>query len=273
MSTALSSTPISSSAAQKSSTLSSSSATPSPTAGPVQEYGIVSKPGTPLNSFKDFVHKLDGGKGSLHNLEALGQQIYLANINATQASNVSAHDFIQYTQLNTGYVDHSETSPDEFRATIPLQPGDTAHREFHRLPEVGNYFKKITSSFRYPRALLPPQSDAPWWKKTLSALPRAVTGPNTGPRNDPDYVTDDSGGKDSTIYILDDGFDLGITVRHSLERVYLLIYVGAQQLRSRRRVFHRRQRPGSTGSGEKKTRDPEDNWWWSIQRRISWDNV
>jgi hypothetical protein len=62
------------------------------------------------------------------------------------------------------------------------------------------------------RALLPEDSDAPWWKKVLSAPPRSVDDANGTPKDDPAYKADDSGGKGTTIYVLDDGFDMTLAV-------------------------------------------------------------
>ena len=54
-----------------------------------------------------------------------------------------------------------------------------------------------------PRAFLPPNSNAPYWKKMISAPPRNDLG-----SPDPPYKTDDIGGKNAYVYIIDDGFDI-----------------------------------------------------------------
>lgn len=58
---------------------SSSSATPSATVG-IGQYVISSKRGTSLDTFKEFIEKLDRNKNELYEWDVIKQQMYLANI-------------------------------------------------------------------------------------------------------------------------------------------------------------------------------------------------
>jgi hypothetical protein len=57
----------------------------------------------------------------------------------------------------------------------------------------------------YQRALLPEDAGAPYWKKMIASPFRQP--PLQPTANDPPYLADDSGGRGTTIYVLDDGFD------------------------------------------------------------------
>jgi hypothetical protein len=59
----------------------------------------------------------------------------------------------------------------------------------------------------YPRAFLPEDADAPYWKKMISSPFKQP--PLQPTADDPLYVADDSGGRGTKIYVLDDSFDLG----------------------------------------------------------------
>jgi hypothetical protein len=190
-------------------TASSSSATPTPTADNTPRYVITSKRGTKLDDFKQFAKDLDGGEGKLWFWELIGKQMYLANINASIAETLKEeHKFIATVHLPVMDTE-DELRQEEFRATNRSQRTDTLHD--------GLLSKKQTrqASKSSPRAILGPNSNAPWWKKMLSAPPRTITEANGTPRNDPDYREDDTGGRGTTIYVLDDGFDTDIPVRRS----------------------------------------------------------
>jgi hypothetical protein len=62
------------------------------------------------------------------------------------------------------------------------------------------------------RAMGNPVPNSPWWKKMIAAPPpKPGEAPPTIP-NYPDYQADDTGGKGTTIIILDDGYDLSVPV-------------------------------------------------------------
>ena len=60
------------------------------------------------------------------------------------------------------------------------------------------------------RALLPEDPNAPAWKKMIGSPYQ--TPQLRLPSQDPSYITDDSGDRDTTIYVLDDGFDITLPV-------------------------------------------------------------
>ncbi|KAI4941965.1 hypothetical protein J4E91_010515 [Alternaria rosae] len=186
---------------------SSGSETPTPTATAMQEYAIHSRSDTSTDFFKSFVNELDGGKGHLYVWDALGGQLYITMLNATQAMELPEnHDFIEYVFRNT--IDETLDGNEEFRATH----FDWLHASMvPRLnkPVEGKDNSQATSTRVefIPRALLPQDPNAPYWKKMISARPRDITTGNGSPRSDPDYLADESGGKGITIYVLDNGFD------------------------------------------------------------------
>jgi hypothetical protein len=131
-------------------------------------------------------------------------QSYLTDITASAAEELlKNHEFIR-TILAVSPLDESyDGSLEEFLAIAKGPESPNVHSE---------NIKPVPSQPPYPlparRFLMPEDSGAPWWKKMLSAPPRDVNAANGGPSHDPAYLADDSGGKGTTIYILDDGFDL-----------------------------------------------------------------
>jgi hypothetical protein len=188
---------------------SSSSATPSPTAQ-VLPYYIASKWGTSSDTFKRFTMELDGGVGKIGpDRDDLDYQTYDTNLNSTQAEGL----LVKYPFLIHAY------------ANI-FRPGDLERakqeEEFHAIPKT--YMQDYTASETKglpqdlehdtwaaephsisPRALLPGDNNAPYWKKMISSPFQDPL--LRGPSQDPAYVADDSGGRGTTVYVLDDGFD------------------------------------------------------------------
>jgi hypothetical protein len=192
-------------------TTSSSSGTPTPTADAVQTYGICSKRGTSLETFKNFIEGLDGGKGPFWHWDTIGKQMYLADINATTAKNISqVHDFVDWIGIQTFSKEDEDQGEgaihEEYRAINTLRQGDS---EETNLTESFDYIHH-SSPHLVPRVVGPADNSAPAWKKMLSAPPQP---PNSNvdpvdPSIYPGYQADDSGGRGTTIYVLDDGFDL-----------------------------------------------------------------
>ncbi|KAI4606965.1 hypothetical protein J4E83_009876 [Alternaria metachromatica] len=107
-------------------TLPSSSETPIATATTEQEYAIHSKNDTPPDVFKSFINKLDGGKGHLYIWEALGGQLYITLLNASQAKELPEnHDFIEYVFRNT--IAEAFESDEASQVTQSVQAGNEAN--------------------------------------------------------------------------------------------------------------------------------------------------
>ncbi|RYO14266.1 hypothetical protein AA0111_g12041 [Alternaria arborescens] len=209
-STVISSTAMSASSTVTSSqTSSSSSETPTPTPDATKRYGIMSEYGTSWETFKQFITELDGGNGYLAKLDSTQQQIYIAKLNASQVSEIKErYDFIG-SVLPYEFDETIDHSIDEFRA---IGQSRSLHTDLGKPPAPKSFMGWSAASLDpvphlIPRALLPSNPDAPWWKKMLSAPPRDIDVADSGPQFDPPYLADDSLGKGVTIYVLDDGFD------------------------------------------------------------------
>jgi hypothetical protein len=205
-----------SSTISSSQTSSSSSGTPTPTSDIVQAYGIISERGTTLDTFKAFITELDGGKGPLVYWDALNKQMYLTQLNATQAKNISqTHDFIKWIGPQTFGDENVEGNPEEeYRAVDTRHHKQASTESLHdpndlTLPSLhpSTYTTRLAL-----RAMGNPVPNSPWWKKMIAAPPpKPGEAPPTIP-NYPDYQADDTGGKGTTIIILDDGYDLSVPV-------------------------------------------------------------
>ncbi|CAN9296645.1 unnamed protein product [Alternaria alternata] len=207
---AISSTAMSASSTVTSSqTSSSSSETPTPTPDATKRYGIISEYGTSWDTFKQFITELDGGNGYLAKLDNTRQQIYIAKLNASQVSEIKErYDFIG-SVLPYEFDETIDHSIDEFRA---IGQSRSLHTDLGKPPAPKSFMGWSAASLDpiphlIPRALLPSNPDAPWWKKMLSAPPRDIDVADSGPQFDPPYLADASLGKGVTIYVLDDGFD------------------------------------------------------------------
>ncbi|CAN9285738.1 unnamed protein product [Alternaria alternata] len=207
---AISSTAMSASSTVTSSqTSSSSSETPTPTPDATKRYGIISEYGTSWDTFKQFITELDGGNGYLAKLDSTRQQIYIAKLNASQVSEIKErYDFIG-SVLPYEFDETIDHSIDEFRA---IGQSRSLHTDLGKPPAPKSFMGWSAASLDpiphlIPRALLPSNPDAPWWKKMLSAPPRDIDVADSGPQFDPPYLADASLGKGVTIYVLDDGFD------------------------------------------------------------------
>lgn len=198
VSTSANSTTQAPSSTQKSSSSTSSSASATPTSEP---YVISSKRGTPLQTFKDLVQKLDKGAGKLWTWDIIDTQMYLTNLTSAQAKELKEkNDFILDISPN-GNEEEEEEGTEEFRALNV--------RDIHKLPASEDATTvDDEGTYKVPENLiartLVSDPGAPWWKKMVSAPKRTH---NLDPSHDPHYWADDSGGKDTTIYVLDNGFD------------------------------------------------------------------
>jgi hypothetical protein len=194
-------------------TTTASSAEQSETALPGEEkipYFICSRAGTAFSTFEQFVNDLDGGVGVLRDLGEVGHQSYVTDLTTQQAAGLKQeNDFILSVFPNTFDPEDLEDE-DDFNAIATnsfekywsrSNPSDgTEARKSHIQQGRG-----VSIS---ARAKIPPSQNTPYWKKMI-AQPPAVP-PNAAPPLV--SVADDSGGRGTTIYILDDGFDLNLDV-------------------------------------------------------------
>jgi hypothetical protein len=190
----------------------SSSASPQTTEQPLPYY-IATKWGTPVELFTKFIEELDGGvgKANFDNLK-MDCQTYRTNLNHSQADGL----INKYPFLLVAYADISHSA--EF---------DSDQEEFHAIPRDGG--KHFASSETNPgrrdikatdrlgetaslhsRALH--VQEAPYWKRMISSPFRKP--PLLSTDLDPQYVADDSGGIGTTIYVLDNGFEITHPVCH-----------------------------------------------------------
>lgn len=184
------------------------------------EYFISTKKGTPREKFDDFIQDLDQGRGESYIFDNIESQSYLTDLKPAIVDELlSKYDFISRIFHDAPMDETYDGGQEEFRA-IALQDEPAVFwrkdSKRHNIPGVARQ-----SSQTLKRALLPEEVDAPWWKKILSAPPRNVDEPRGTPKDDPPYLAEDSGGKGTTIYILDDGFDTTLQVRSQLNTVTL----------------------------------------------------
>ncbi|KAI4653413.1 hypothetical protein J4E93_001179 [Alternaria ventricosa] len=212
-----STTQSASSTVTSSQTSSSGSETPTPTADLKREYVISSEDGTPWTSFKTLIDTLDGGEGFLARFDSIGSYMYVTMLNSTQAAEIAdSHDWIEWVGLNEGGVPEEELEDfaEESRAFSVVQTKHVllseASKSLHAPYPVNAY--SMSALAHAPRAMGSPISNAPWWKKMLSAPPPGPDEVPLRPENYPDYLADDTGGAGTTIYVLDDGFDLATPV-------------------------------------------------------------
>ncbi|KAH7411597.1 peptidase S8/S53 domain-containing protein [Phaeosphaeria sp. MPI-PUGE-AT-0046c] len=195
----------STSAMSSSTSAASSSATPTSTARPLTYY-IATKWGNPVETFKKFIQELDGGAGNADVQEH--RQTYKTSLNASHALDLQAkYPFLLYVYTDEGYVgDLDSNNNNEFFHAIPKQNRGEASMSHTNVLHAKRKAPLSVSSRLLPRNLLPEDQGAPYWKKMVSSPFRQS--PLQPVSMDPPYLADDSGGKDTTIYIIDTGFDV-----------------------------------------------------------------
>jgi hypothetical protein len=200
----------STSARTTSTTASSSSATPASTEQPLPYY-IITKWGTPVDVFNKFVSELDGGVGKADSQK--NKQTYKTNLTSSQADGLEAkYPFLLLAYADVSYPEDIELSGEEFHA-IPRTRGEPL------APTVLNADRKHTEKQTVPleqpvlpRAPISGGENAPHWKKMISS---PFQQPPLRPTSeDPPYAADDSGGRGTTIYVMDDGFDINSPVSY-----------------------------------------------------------
>jgi hypothetical protein len=210
-------------------TSTSSSSTPTPTVEVEKTYVICSKQGTPWTSFKNLTENTNVVQGSLARWDNIGSYMCLVKANATQAQIIArSYDFIRSIDVHEGGLeDEEDGAVENFRAVISTPKDDS--KPFQSL--VSLFFRKTSMRAAgeavslVPRTMRSPDPGAPWWKKMLSAPPPSSDEEPLAPSDYPGYLADDTGGAGTTIYILDDGFDISIPVCWLLIRYLNLLTV------------------------------------------------
>ncbi len=194
-------------------TSSSIKASPTTTSEETGYWVMISKRGTSLETFKKFTSELDGSKGELDDLGYLKSQIYVTKLSPIQAKDIQKkYDFIDYLAKNE--FDTNRNYDNEFfRAHVRTRDINFPNQELNGSAHTwdSSFTRESPRDHILPRQLVE-DSSAPAWKKMLSAPRRDITGGNEDPTHDPIFSADNSGGRGTTIYILDDGFDLSIVV-------------------------------------------------------------
>lgn len=199
-----------SSASNTTSTSSTSSAEPSPT--DAVQYFIRTKEGTSIETFKKFIEELDNsaGKAYTYDPKIIPYQSYMTRLTPAQGSDlVSKHSFILIASPWVFQLSDLESSEKEDYRAYPRQRSDEAYdvRDHVFDEKLSKELDILPESRKEVRAFLPPDPNAPYWKKMISAPPR-----DDFQASDPPYKADDIGGKGTTVYIIDDGFDVGQSV-------------------------------------------------------------
>ncbi|KAJ4346527.1 uncharacterized protein N0V89_010458 [Didymosphaeria variabile] len=172
----------------------SASATLSP-----EEYIVLSREGTESRAFDDFVQKLDEGVGHLWSWKTTKTQMYVTNLTSKQAQELpQQHKFIKSVSLCGGQDEKYDGSIEEFRAV-----DQRAQPNLAREPDSAETLANASRTWK--RAIVSDEA-APWWKRLISASERE----RGRSLDDLPYLADDSGGRGTTIYVLDDGFDLSL---------------------------------------------------------------
>jgi hypothetical protein len=196
-------------------TSSSSSAQPSSTEQPVPYY-FASKWGTPVEKFKNFIQELDGGAGRAE-IDDYGQ-ICRTNLTSSAADGLKAkYPFLPLAFADVCLPSDLDFKKEEYHAIPnPRMESDLSLR-VKAQPKYSQIETMAGSPSLMPRMLLPEERDAPYWKKMISSPFQEPL--QRDPTQDPSYVRDDTQGRGTTIYILDDGFDLSYKV--SLPRSFI----------------------------------------------------
>ncbi|KAF2272251.1 uncharacterized protein EI97DRAFT_470584 [Westerdykella ornata] len=170
---------------------------------------IWTKVGTSMDTFEQFIQQLDGSKGDKSIFESFGNQVYLTDLTSEQAASLKdRHDFImQVYEPSIGDL-NDEGPPEEFLA-IPTGSAMPPRHSTQSTFQQGEQAVQLTtsSSSRLDRrGMIPASPQTPYWKKMIAQAP----GSSSNPSRPPLFIADESGGKGTTIYILDDGFDVDI---------------------------------------------------------------
>ncbi|KAF1995006.1 subtilisin-like protein [Amniculicola lignicola CBS 123094] len=185
----------------------SSSTTSSVRSKPTRHF-ITTEVNTPLDDFKRFTDELDNSTGTSFSYEHTKRHQYLTMLTDEQAKELPKK-YKLIKRLYSTELDPFEEDfePEEFRAAIPDL---TTLSGFQRRKRTSSGPFSVPKS---PRSVLDMKLElrsmsrhffAPWWKKMISSPPDQ----RLNPSKDPIHKVDDSGGKGTTIYVIDDGFDL-----------------------------------------------------------------
>jgi hypothetical protein len=146
--------------------------------------------------------------------------MYGAHINASQAAALKTGEYAFIDTVHLPPTGDEEDEIIEEHRVVNSKPN--AQLAARHLPSTthpgGSLVGQVTNKSRLDSRALIGDGAAPWWKNMLSAPPRTITEQVGAPRDDPFYIRDDSGGRGTTIYVLDDGFDIDIPVGLWLRR-------------------------------------------------------
>jgi hypothetical protein len=192
---------------------SSSSGSAASTEAPIP-YLLVTKSGTSLETFDKFIKDLDGGAGKAetHDMRIIDYQSYNTVLNRSQADGLrTKYPFLLLVHADVFDPKSLDQDAEEFHAIPRSDLEHIADIEAELDLQGGNIeLAKPKAPNLSSRALLPEDPNAPAWKKMIGSPYQ--TPPLRLPSQDPPYITDDSGGRDTTIYVLDDGFDTTLPV-------------------------------------------------------------
>jgi hypothetical protein len=187
--------------------------------------------GTSVETFEGFIKELDDGAGesSIYDPTIIPYQSYLTMLKPSQVEGLEQkYKFLLL--VHRCVFDPADLDASEEFLSIPsgdykgLTASNKNSRPTMQSLNSTSFAKEILNS---PRALSEPDKDAPYWKKMISS---PFVNPPQSPAQDPPFVADDAGGRGSTIYIIDDGFDTGFEVSLFLFRPHSDVVV--------RRVVH-----------------------------------
>jgi hypothetical protein len=175
---------------------------------------LCTKEGTTVETFEKFINDLDGGVGraTIPDFDLVGHQSYVTSLTPSQPDAVRQLDFILTISPWVFDLREVEEEPDEFYQVQTRQPFSQKHQE----SDKSNGTERSVRDYRR-RAMTHTGPTTPYWKKMIAQPPsRFSNGSSTFTA-----LADDSGGKGTTIYIVDDGFDLDVEVFYMIE-VYVL---------------------------------------------------
>jgi hypothetical protein len=193
-------------------------------------YWFRTNEGTSLETFKALINELDGGTGSSLTWDVIDTQMYTTTMLPSKAAELKERtDLIKFIFPRPKFNLEDLEAKDGMNASTSLRPSRARGAPTRQIMDFESIDLKplslSTPLGKAPRAPNPPQLDAPYRKNMLSSPPR---NPPQPPRNDPAYQSDDSGGKGTTIYVIDNGFDLSIPVRKCVHSYsYSNMYIGS----------------------------------------------
>lgn len=164
-------------------------------------YFLGARYGTPSETFEAFVQELDNGAGKKEVGD--GSQTYETKLTASRAGGLrEKYPWLQLVLL----IQYTERDIKMFNGEIEVS------EEYNAIPRKieaqEDPMESNTSAFEdhtLVKRKLGTEDDAPYWKKMIGSPPQDPV--ERDPSQDPPYMRDDSLGRGTTIYIIDNGFD------------------------------------------------------------------